>query len=138
MTESERLKALIAYRLTQADEALNAAQLNLDHGLNRSAINRAYYAMFYAVLGLLAVRQQETSRHSGALALFDRDYVKPGTFSRDFSRWLHAAFEARQDADYGDEFTTTLAEVRESVDHAREFIIGVREHLTREGFGVES
>lgn len=33
--------------------------------------------MFYAVLALLAARQTETSRHSGAIAQFDELYVKP-------------------------------------------------------------
>lgn len=89
MTDSERIRALVAYRLEQADEALEAAQTSLDAGLVRSATNRAYYAMFYAVLALLAVDKRETSRHSGAIALFDREFVKPGQLPKELSRWLH-------------------------------------------------
>lgn len=134
MTEGERLKALVAYRLEQSAEALRAAELNVANGLDRSAANRAYYAMFYVVLALLAVRQKETSRHSGVLALFDRDYVKSGIFTRDLSRWLHAAFETRQSADYGGEFAATGAEVRETIDRAREFIDSVRAYLAADGY----
>ena len=68
------------------DEALAAAQLNHANRLPRSAVNRAYYAMFYGVLALLAVRQSETSRHSGAISQFDELYVKPALLPKDFSR----------------------------------------------------
>jgi uncharacterized protein (UPF0332 family) len=56
--------------------------------------------MFYAVLALLALRKQETSKHTGAISLFDREFVKPGVFSRDLSQWLHRAFRQRLAADY--------------------------------------
>jgi uncharacterized protein (UPF0332 family) len=78
-----------------------AAELNLANGLQRSAVNRAYYAMFYAVLALLAARRTETSRHSGVIAQFDQMYVKPELLRKEFSRWLHEAFLHRQAADYG-------------------------------------
>ena len=68
---TENIQALITYRLEQADESLDAAQVLLDKVLVRSSVNRAYYAMFYAVLALLAKSKQETSKHSGAISLFD-------------------------------------------------------------------
>ena len=129
MTDSEKISALIRYRLEQADEALSAAGINLAHDLHRSAVNRAYYAMFYAVLALLASRQLETSRHSGAISLFDQLFVRPGQLPREFSQWLHDAFLNRQAADYGAELTQTGSEVESLLGHAREFVTGVRRHL---------
>ena len=67
---TENIQALVAYRLEQADESLDAARILLDRTLDRSAVNRAYYAMFYAVLALLATRKRETSKHGGAISLF--------------------------------------------------------------------
>ena len=49
MTDSERIAALVVYRMQQADEAVAAADLHLTGGFERAAVNRAYYAMFYAV-----------------------------------------------------------------------------------------
>jgi uncharacterized protein (UPF0332 family) len=40
-------------------------------------MNRLYYAMFYAVLALLQEKEMGTSKHSGAIALFDREFVVP-------------------------------------------------------------
>lgn len=74
----EQLHALVRYRLQQAVETLREARLLLDQSAWRSAQNRAYYAMFYAVSALLATRQLGSSKHSGVLGLFDREFVKPG------------------------------------------------------------
>jgi len=93
---TENILALVNYRLEQADESLEAARTLLDKKLIRLSVNRAYYAMFYAVLALLAGGKQETSKHSGAIALFNKDFVKQGIFKKDFSRWLHDAFDLRQ------------------------------------------
>ena len=129
MTEAEKLLALVRYRLEQATEALVAAELNLANGLERSAVNRAYYAMFYAVLALLAARRTETSRHSGAIAQFDQAYVKPALFRKEFSRWLHEAFLHRQAADYGAELALARDEIDSLLSNAREFVAGVRQYL---------
>lgn len=48
MTDSE---ALYSYRLTQAEETLAEAERMFAEGFSpRSITNRAYYAMFYALL----------------------------------------------------------------------------------------
>lgn len=133
MTEAEKRRALAAYRMAQADEALRSADVTLAGGMVRSAINRAYYAMFYAVLALLATRDAETSRHSGAISLFDREFVRAGTLPQDFSRWLHEAFSDRQAADYGTDFGRTDQDAAESVRRARDFVGGVAGVLRREG-----
>lgn len=131
MTDAEKIAALVRYRLEQADEALAAADLNLRNALERSAINRAYYAMFYAVLALLADQTIETSRHSGAIAQFDFLYVKPQVFRADLSRWLHRAFLHRQAADYGAEATLTRFEIDALLAEASEFVAEVRGYFDR-------
>jgi len=133
VTNAEKVDALVRYRLEQADEALAAARLNLTSGLQRSAVNRVYYAMFYGVLALLATRQSETSMHSGAISQFDQLYVKPALLPRDFSRWLHDAFLNRQAADYGSELNLSREDIDALVAHARDFLAGVRQFLGSSG-----
>ena len=126
---TENIQALVAYRLEQADESLDAARILLDRTLDRSAVNRAYYAMFYAVLALLATRKRETSKHGGAISLFDKEFVKPGTFTKDFSRWLHDAFDLRQRSDYVRDFKVTREEAEETLEHAVFFVEEVKASL---------
>jgi uncharacterized protein (UPF0332 family) len=133
VTEAEKIAALVRYRLEQADEALAAADLNLSNDLRRSAINRAYYAMFYAALALLASRLAETSKHSAAIAQFDLLFVKSGLLPRDLSRWLHSAFLQRQAADYGADVTSSSGEVSALLANAGAFVAAVREHLAQSG-----
>ena len=79
-----------------------AAQVLLDQQLPRDAVNRAYYGMFYGVLALLVTKQLGTSKHQGAISLFDREFVRSGAFGRELSSWLHTAFDMRLSADYAE------------------------------------
>jgi uncharacterized protein (UPF0332 family) len=100
----------------------------------RGAINRAYYAMFYALLALLATKQLGASKHSGALALLDREFVKPGLFSTDLSRALWLAFDRRQPHDYGEMVAPDLAATQETLADAKSFVSMVEAHLRTIGF----
>ena len=100
-----------------------------DAGAFRGAINRAYYAMFYVLLGLLATRQLGASKHTGAIALFDREYVKTGTFSPELSRALHRAFKRRQVHDYGEVVRADLSAANECIADAEQFVAAVGSYL---------
>ena len=126
---SDDTRALIHYRMAQADEALADAASLLDCGSPRAVVNRAYYAMFYAVLALLNLLGKGTSKHSGAIALFDREFVKSGAFARESSMWLHEAFLQRQRADYDELITVCREEAATAAEHARGFVDQVNEYL---------
>jgi len=128
---TENIKALVEYRLAQADESLDASRVLIEEGLLRPCVNRAYYAMFYGVLALLAIDKKETSRHSGAISLFDKEFVKEGIFKKDFSRWLHDAFDLRQRSDYSPEYHVSSEEAMKVMEHAVEFVKGVKEILLK-------
>lgn len=70
---NEEMKALIVYRLDQADESLDSAQLLFDNAKYRPSVNRSYYAMFYAILALLAQTKQQTSKHSCRMGTYEQD-----------------------------------------------------------------
>ncbi len=74
--EHPYLKELIQYRMERARETLAAALLLHDQTADTASIvNRAYYAMFYAALAMLAAIDEQTSKHSGVLALFDKHFI---------------------------------------------------------------
>lgn len=127
---TENIKVLMTYRLEQADESLEAASTLLEKELLGPSVNRAYYAMFYAVLALLAPGKKETSKHSGAIALFDRDFVKQGVFTKDFSRWLHDAFDLRQRSDYAPLYRVPMDEAERTLGNAESFVKGVKRTLS--------
>ena len=126
---TENIKALVEYRIEQADESIEAARTLLDKKLIRPSVNRAYYAMFYAVPALLASNKKETSKHSGVIALFDKDFVKQGIFKKDYSSWFHDAFDLRQRSDYAPEYHASLKEADRTLKNAERFVREVKKVL---------
>ncbi len=58
------MNGLVKYRLNQAEESLSEAELLLKAGKSlRSVINRAYYAMFYAMLALQVTTGKSVRKH---------------------------------------------------------------------------
>lgn len=123
---SDNIKELVRYRLEQADESIAAASLLFQQGLLRRSVNSAYYAMFYAVMALLAIKKKETSKHGGAIGLFDREFIKTNIFSKDFSRWLHRAFDLRQRCDYEAQFNISSEDTRTTLEAAEKFVDEVK------------
>ena len=42
----------------------------------------------------------KTSKHSGVISIFDKEFVLAGKIDRRFSQMLHETFEKRQEGDY--------------------------------------
>jgi uncharacterized protein (UPF0332 family) len=129
---SDQLQRLVQYRLAEAQETLREAELLLKCSAFRGSINRSYYAMFYALLGLLATRGLGTSKHSGVMNLFDREFVKTGIFSKNLSRSLHRAFDERQANDYGEMLEPDRALAKELLDQAQVFVDEIMAQLAKE------
>ncbi len=128
----EERKALIDYRLEQADESLDSAQILLEHKKYRPSVSRSYYAMFYAVQALLTRKELITSIHSGAIAIFNREFVKKDIFDREFSRWLQEAFDLRQRADDREMFTVASERAKAVLENACFFVEEIKRKLSED------
>jgi len=118
--------ALISYRLEQAHHALRQAEVLAGVEEWDGVVNRAYYAMFYAALALLLTKGLGASKHTGVLALVDREFVRPGLLPSAMSRVLRDAFNQRQRSDYAELTPTSRERALEILGHAREFIEAVK------------
>ena len=125
----EQLKTLIKYRLDQSNETLKESEILLKQNSYRGAINRAYYAMFYSVLALLAIKKLGTSKHSGAISLFDKEYVKEGIFPKELSKSLHMAFDLRQTHDYGELIEIDEETAENILNEAKLFVKEIESYL---------
>ena len=125
----DQLQELRDFRLAQAQESLDAARLVLPASLFRETVNRSYYAMFYAVLALLVQGKHETSKHAGAISLFDRLFVKTGLFEKQYSQWLHETFDARLQSDYEPLHQISEELAREHLHMAENFVEAVVSYL---------
>jgi hypothetical protein len=131
LTPEEKLNELAAYRLRQAEESLDEAAYLLAGGKSpRAVINRAYYSMFYAVLALLIYEEFASSKHTGVIAWFNRNYIKTGKFPMDPGIYFNKAFELRQRGDYREQAEPSRETVVPYLDKARDFIDRVKEIIT--------
>ncbi len=64
------------------------------------AVNRIYYACFYAISAVLLQEKLQFKKHSGVRAAFHQHLVKPGIVSREHGQLYDELFEARQRGDY--------------------------------------
>jgi uncharacterized protein (UPF0332 family) len=122
--------AAVRYWWDKAHESLRAAHRELAAEAYTFAINRAYYALFYAVSALLLAEERRFSKHSGVRAAFNRDLVKPGRLSRKHGELYNQLFRDRQEGDYI-EFTAFDAPyVQEKIVLCEEFLAALRPLLT--------
>jgi uncharacterized protein (UPF0332 family) len=115
-------QTLIAYRLQEAKEAREEAEILLHNGKLRGATNRVYYAMFYAALALLASKQLTASKHSGVISLFHKEFVKTGLISHATAKFLDIAFDLRNKIDYREFIVPEVLVVQELLKESETFI----------------
>jgi len=90
----------IHYWWTKAKQSLSAAYRETAAGDFALAVNRAYYALFYAVSALLLEEGHNFKKHSGVRAAFNRIFIKPGRLSKANGELYNRLFRDRQKGDY--------------------------------------
>jgi uncharacterized protein (UPF0332 family) len=128
-------QTLFHYRLRQAEETLSDAEKMLEQNISpRSVVNRAYYSMFYALLALYIAGEisLKTSKHSGVIALFDKEFVHTGKIETYFSKILHKLFAARQESDYRELVTLSKEDASDHLKLAGEFVLKIKNFILQE------
>ncbi len=126
------VKDKISKYLARARQALDTGQLVLQHEDYITAVNRAYYAIFYAANALLATKGLERSKHSGVIAAFRQHFVKAGIIDPELSDFYGEAMDGRHAGDY------QLAELnyetaRQNLEQAKRFVARIERVLAEQG-----
>lgn len=100
MTAEEALKRNVQLLIRGAEEALESADAERKAGRNRFAMNRIYYACFYAASAVLLVDGRHFVKHKGVRTAVHRDLVHPGHLAASWGDFYDEIFEARHKADY--------------------------------------
>lgn len=122
---TDEIKAMLA----QGEEKLRAARLLLEGRAWGDASSRAYYAAFHVVSALLLSRGETYSTHAQVIGRFNKEFVHPGTFPKEFTTILTRLFEDRQSGDYDYVAGVTEAEAREDVADAERIREAIRSVL---------
>jgi len=120
----------VLYWWNKALESLKAARRELAAETYTFAINRASYALFYAVSALLLEEGRRFSKHSGVRAAITRDIIRLGLLSRKHGDPYNQLFRDRQEGDYVEFTAFDTPYVQEKIDACEEFLTHLRPLLT--------
>lgn len=126
------IRALINYRLQQAQETFTDARILLEQGGSyRTVVNRCYYVTFYAILALfihdnIMVR---TSKHAGIITLFNKEFVHSGKLPLSASKTVQRLFDARQESDYKEFAIFSEFDVTKFLSMAEDFLSTSRTYM---------
>ena len=77
MNQHER-DELVNYRIAKAKTTLEEVKLHIENELWNTAINRLYYACYYAVIALLLDKGIQPKSHTGVRQMFGLHFIKTG------------------------------------------------------------
>lgn len=128
--DNETIESFSKYRLDKAKETLKTAKMILKNGKDfSSANNRAYYAIFYAIRAVLAIKEVDFKRHKDVLAYFNKEYVNKEIFPKMLGRKISQAQRIREDSDYDDEYEPSLEKTEQQIETAQELIELVEDYI---------
>lgn len=123
------LKELAGYRMERAKEMLSAAEGNLEIGQYKTSLNRSYYAIFHAMRAMNILKGFDSSKHSGVIAYFNKEYIKEGIMDKELSVIIKSSSFLREKSDYDDFFIVGRKETENQLVSARIFLEAVEKYL---------
>ena len=87
MTPEQRFD-IVLYRLNSAKSLLDEIKDHIERGYYNTAMNRMYYACFYAVSGLLLQSEIDgVKSHEGVRQKFSQHFILTGKFPKEWGRF---------------------------------------------------
>ena len=128
MPDAEKV-ALSRLRLEHARERLSFIPGILELGDYKTAANRSYYAVFFAMRAVLALDGYDSKKHSGVIAEFRKSYIKTGIFPPELSDTISSLFNVRASSDYDDFYLISKEKVTEQFEKAVSFVDCIEAYL---------
>lgn len=123
------ISELIEYRLIRAKETFDDAEILRVNGKWNSAVNRLYYAAFYAISALLLANEISPTTHNGVKTNFSEKFIKTGLLDKKYGRIFSQLFTWRQKGDYADLFDFDQEKVNPYFTPVNELIAVIETHL---------
>lgn len=120
--DAESKSALIKYRIERAYETMNEAKYNAAGGFYVAAVNRMYYACYYAVLALFLKYNLSAQTHHGVKSMLGLHFVSSGLLSKEDGKTFSDLFDKRHSGDYDDFVFCDMDTVNNLYPRAERFI----------------
>jgi uncharacterized protein (UPF0332 family) len=130
MTPDDSRDTVIEYWLRKSSEALESAESEYSAARYSFAVNRAYYACFYALSAVLLRHGRSYVKHSGVRAALHRRLIKTGTLEARWGQFYDRVFDYRQRGDYQELVVFEADQVRDLCTNASGFVEEMRRLLS--------
>lgn len=128
MNEKEH-KDLVDYRINRARETFNEVKLHIENKLWNTAVNRLYYACYYAVIALLVSKDIKAQSHAGVRQMFGLHFIKTNIIEKELGKFYSDLFDKRQTGDYDDFIDFKKEDVLDLIEPADRLITRIEELL---------
>ena len=119
---NNNIEDLIKYRFNRSIETLNEVEHLKDIGYWNTAVNRLYYACYYAVSALMLKNSIKTQTHKGIRNMFGSHFIQTGLIPRELGRFFNDLFDKRHTGDNDDYITFDKEIIEDLLPQAKEFI----------------
>ena len=127
LSDTDRIE-VVKYRLEKAHRTYKEAVGSIENGYVETAVNRLYYAAYYAVSALLISYKYEASTHNGVIQMFGKAFLRNGVIDKEYGKTFNQLFSLRLTGDYEDRHILDMTtEVLPLVKPAKELIDTVSE-----------
>lgn len=126
LTLEQRIN-LVRYRMESAENTLAEVEVHRANGFYNTAVNRLYYACYYAATAILIANGIEVKSHDGVRMNIGKHIVQTGILSPDLGRYFSRLFSKRSTGDYDDFFNHTVETVDELLPDAHRFIQTIKD-----------
>jgi len=136
MNQRER-QELVRYRITKARETFNEVELHIKNELWNTAVNRLYYACYYAVIALLINKGIQAQTHAGVRQMFGLHFIKTNIIEKELGKFYTDIFDKRQTGDYDDFIDFKKDDVLDLLKPANKLITKIEQLLKLGNAGLE-
>lgn len=125
---------VIQQYIQEARQMLVVADHNIGNGFYRTAVNRSYYALFYAATALLFSIGETRGKHYGVMAAFRQYFIKNGLWDSEFSGMYGRLMDHREQSDYRIFAILTPEDAQKDLADAHRFVTNAENWLAKDGW----
>ncbi len=128
MTEDER-RVIVGQEMVKALKFLTDSEELAKLEMWNVVANRAYYALYHAVMAMMVNDGFSPKTHSGLITEFGREYVFTGRIDPKYSKVLSQMRSIRENCDYDVFYYTNREEMEPILITVRELIELIKERV---------
>lgn len=130
LTQEQRI-SIVRYRIESAESTFDEVKTHRANGFYNTAVNRLYYACYYAATAILIANGIEVKSHDGVRMNIGKYIVQTGILSPELGRYFSRLFSKRSTGDYDDFFNHTIETVDELIPDAERFIQTIKDWIKK-------